>query len=211
MEFIDKNIMEYAEMHTSHHSDLLDEVVRSTHIRTLQPRMVSGYYQGRLLSFLSKMVCPKLILEIGTFTGFSALCLAEGLHPDGKIITIEVNEELEPLTRSFFDKSDFKNQIDFRIGDAKRIIPIIESKINIVFIDAGKKDYVDYYNLIIDKMNPGGLIIADNILWSGKVLESNFDKETKIIDSFNKMVQADARVENILLPIRDGLMIARVL
>jgi caffeoyl-CoA O-methyltransferase len=211
MEFIDKNIMEYAEMHTSHHSDLLEEVVRATHIRTLQPRMVSGYYQGRLLSFLSKMVCPKLILEIGTFTGFSALCLAEGLHPDGKIITIEVNEELEPLTRSFFDKSDFKNQIDFRIGDAKQIIPIIESKIDFVFIDAGKKDYIDYYNLIIDKMNPGGLIIADNILWSGKVLETNFDKETKIIDSFNKMVQADARVENILLPIRDGLMIARVL
>jgi caffeoyl-CoA O-methyltransferase len=211
MEFIEKNIMEYAEMYTSHHSDLLEEVVRATHIRTLQPRMVSGYYQGRLLSFLSKMVYPKLILEIGTFTGFSALCLAEGLHPDGKIITIEVNEELEPLTRSFFDKSDFKNQIDFRIGDAKQIIPIIESKIDIVFIDAGKKDYVDYYNLIIDKMNPGGLIIADNILWSGKVLESNFDKETKIIDSFNKMVQDDARVENILLPIRDGLMIARVL
>ncbi len=211
MEFIHQKIFEYSEMHTSKQSALLDEIVRASHVRTLQPRMVSGYYQGRLLSFLSKMIAPKLILEVGTFTGFSALCLAEGLHPNGTLITIEVNEELESMTKSFFDKSEFSHQIDFRIGDAKNIIPTITDSIDIVFIDAGKKDYIDYYNLVIDKMNPGGLIIADNILWSGKVLDQHLDKETQIIDSFNKMVQADLRVENILLPIRDGLMIAKVI
>ncbi len=212
MDFLPKDIVEYSEKHTSEESVLLKKLNRETHANVLKPRMLSGNLQGRTLALWSHMIKPKLILEIGTFTGYSALCLAEGLSENGKIITIEVNEELEAFTGKFFQDSEFSDKIDFRIGDAAQIIPTITEPIDMVFIDADKKNYAKYYNLVFDKVRKNGIIIADNVLWSGKVVQSNkIDKETKSLLDFNDMVQNDPRVENILLPLRDGLMIARKL
>ena len=175
------------------------------------PRMISGHFQGRVISMLTKMIKPKNILEIGTYTGYSALCFAEGLIDGGKIITIDINVELEDLVRKYFDKSEYKNQIEYRLGDAADIIPTLNETFDIVFIDADKENYSKYYDLIFDNVTKGGYIIADNVLWSGKVVGNKIDKDTRAILEFNKKIQEDDRVENVLFPIRDGLLITRKL
>lgn len=211
MDFIAKEIEEYALNHTKAESDLLKKINRETHAKIMMPRMLSGHLQGRFLSMISHMVKPDYILEIGTYTGYSALCLAEGLNEKGKIITIDINEELEKFVRNFFEQSDYKNKIDYRIGNALDIIPTIENQLDMVFIDADKENYSAYYDLVFEKVRNGGYIIADNVLWSGKVLidDNKLDKDTKAIKAFNDKIQNDSRVENILLPVRDGLMICR--
>jgi caffeoyl-CoA O-methyltransferase len=214
MEFIDEKLDDYVCGHTSKESELLYELNRQTHLKIMQPRMLSGHFQGRLLSMLSKMIRPNTILEIGTYTGYSALCLAEGLSESGKLITIDNNKELESFARSFFEKSDFSSKIDYRIANAMEEIPTLTEKFDLVFIDADKNNYLNYYDLVFEKVNVGGYIFADNVLWSGKVLEENIpsrDKDTLIIKEYNQRILNDDRVENILLPIRDGIMIARKL
>ncbi len=212
MEFIDEAIQRYSEQHTTPESDLLRKVNRDTHANVLKPRMLSGHLQGRVLAMFSQMLQPRVILEIGTYTGYSALCLAEGLHPEGRLITIDVNEELEQRVRSAFAESPFSKQIDFRIGDATRIIGELDETFDLVFIDADKENYDRYFDLVIDKVRPGGIILADNVLWSGKVVvQSKLDKDTVAIMEFNRKIQQDHRVENILLPIRDGIMMIRKL
>ena len=212
MEFIDEGIEEYARLHTEPENDLLKELVRETHAMVLQPRMLSGHLQGRFLSFIAKVYQPSLILEIGTYTGYSALCMAEGLKAGGRLITIDVNEELETFTRSFFDRSAYKEQIDYRIADAAHEIPAIEGPIDMVFIDADKRNYALYFDLVIDKMRSGGLILVDNVLWSGKIIEEAArDKSTQALRDFNTKVANDSRVEPLLLPIRDGLFLLRVI
>lgn len=211
MEFIEKNLADYCENHTSPESELLSNLNRDTHLKVVSPRMLSGHLQGRFLSLISKLQKPQLIVEIGTYTGYSALCLAEGLTESGKLISIDVNEETSSYAQSFIDKSDYKNQIELVVADAKDFIHTISNPIDLVFIDADKKNYLAYYHLIIEKLNTGGIIIADNVLWSGKITmpESEMDRETLALHEFNKFVQNDGRVENMLLPIRDGLMVIR--
>ncbi|MFZ1806241.1 MAG: O-methyltransferase [Cyclobacteriaceae bacterium] len=209
MEFLDENILHYAESHSAQESDLLRKINRETHLSVLKPRMLSGHLQGRILSMISKMIQPDLILEIGTYTGYSALCLAEGLSSNGKLITMDINEELEDRVRGYFKESEFNNKIDYRIGDAKEIIPTLDAPIDLVFIDADKEGYSLYYDLVIDKMEKGGFIMADNVLWSGKVLDTKPDKDTLAITQFNKKVSDDPRVEHVLMPIRDGIMVLR--
>jgi predicted O-methyltransferase YrrM len=211
MEFIDKGIEAYALAHSDAESDVLKELNRETHLKVLSPRMLSGHLQGNVLSMISKMIQPKQILEIGTYTGYSAIALAQGLQEKGKLHTIDINEEIEKMTRSFFEKAALTTKINYYIGNALTIIPTIKETFDIVFIDADKKNYSVYYDLVFDKVRAGGYIIADNVLWSGKVLDlkKNQDKETLLIDEFNKKVQQDHRVENTLLPLRDGLMMIR--
>ncbi|MEY3049709.1 MAG: hypothetical protein RL365_1747 [Bacteroidota bacterium] len=210
MNFISPELAHYAGIHTSQESELLARIDRETHLEVLQPRMLSGHLQGRLLSLLSSLLKPKRILEIGTYTGYSALCLAEGLPNDGKLITIDVNEELQARVQGYFNDSSYKGQIEYHIGDAMELIPSLPDMWDLVFIDADKKNYLNYYDLIIERMNPGGIILADNILWSGKVIdEAAQDRETVLLRKYNERIQADERVENILLPIRDGIMVAR--
>ena len=209
MHFLSDEIEAYAEAHTEAESDLLRKLDRETHAKILRPRMLSGHLQGRFLSLLSKLAAPDRILEIGTYTGYSALCLCEGLSKNGKLITIDKNEELETFTRSFFQKSPHNDQIDYRVADAIQLLPTLEEEFDLVFIDADKVNYGNYFDLIIDKVKPGGLIIADNVLWSGKVVEqvASNDKDTKALLLFNKKVNDDPRVSNVLLPVRDGLML----
>jgi len=210
MEFIAEELDNYVCAHTTEESELLKKINRETHLEVLQPRMLSGHFQGRVLSLFSKMIQPDCILEIGTYTGYSALCLAEGLNKNGKLITIDVNEELESRVRNYFQSSDFNEQIDYRIGDAMKIIPELKEQFDIVFIDADKLNYINYYNLVFSKVKIGGYIIADNVLWSGKVTdESKNDKETELLREYNLLNHEDERIENLLFPIRDGLMIAR--
>ena len=210
MEFIAEELDNYVCAHTIEESELLKRINRETHLEVLQPRMLSGHFQGRVLSMFSKMIQPECILEIGTYTGYSALCLAEGLKEKGKLITIDINEELENRVRNYFQSSDFKEQIDYRIGDAIKIIPQITEQFDIVFIDADKINYINYYEMVFSKVKIGGYIIADNVLWSGKVAdESKNDKETELLRAYNLLIYKDERVENVLFPIRDGLMIAR--
>ena len=211
MEFISEELDNYCCVHTTAENELLAKLNRETHVKILQPRMLSGHFQGRLLSLISKLMSPKRILEIGTYTGYSALCMAEGLSDDGKIITIDVNAQLESFVRPFFEKSELSDKIDYRIGDAMQLIPELNEEFDIVFIDADKRNYPNYYNLVIDKVRKGGIILSDNVLWSGKVTqtEGKIDKDTEILKAFNDMIHDDARVENILLPIRDGIMVAR--
>lgn len=211
MEFIDEKLDDYCCEHTSNESPILAKLNRETHVKILQPRMLSGHFQGRMLSMLSKMIRPERILEIGTYTGYSALCMAEGLTKNGKLITIDVNAQLEDFVRDFFAQSDFDKQIDYRIGNAMQLIPTLAEQFDLVFIDADKQNYINYYNLIFDKVKPGGYILSDNVLWSGKVVQQTgkIDKDTQLLQTFNAMIQNDDRVENILLPIRDGVMIAR--
>lgn len=211
MDFLPENINDYIEAHTQKETDLLYDLNRQTHLNVLQPRMLSGHLQGRVLSMFSNMIQPKKILEVGTYTGYSAICLAEGLQKDGKLITIDINYELEDLVNDYIGKAGFKNKIDFKIGDATDIIPALEGEFDIVFIDADKHNYINYYNLVFDKVRKGGYIIADNVLWSGKVLENynKLDKDTQTLVDFNKLVVEDERVENVLFPVRDGLMVAR--
>ncbi len=209
MDFLPDSINQYAESHTTPDSDLLHALIRETHLKTLAPRMLSGHLQGRFLSLLSHLMQPRRVLEIGTFTGYSALCLAEGLAADGIVYALEGNDELEYLIQKYVSESAFKDKIKLMMGNALDIIPTLKDTFDLVFIDAGKRDYPAYYDLVIDKVRSGGLIIADNILWSGKVVSEKKDLDTRIIDGFNKKVHNDSRVENILLPLRDGLMIAR--
>lgn len=211
MEFLEPALAKYIEEHTDEEPSLLKELNRETQLKVLMPRMISGHFQGRVISMLTKMIKPKNILEIGTYTGYSALCFAEGIQAGGKLITIDINEELEDLVRKYINKSAFKDIIDYRIGDAAKLIPELKENFDIVFIDADKENYSKYYDLIFDRVNTGGYIIADNVLWSGKVIGEKIDKDTRAILEFNKKVQDDKRVENVLFPIRDGLLIARKL
>jgi len=209
MDFISPSIQKYAEDHTSPESDLLKTINRETHAKVLMPRMLSGHMQGRILSMLSNMIKPMTILEIGTYTGYSAICLAEGLKPGGKLITVDINEELESSVREFFSASGFGPAIDYRIGNALEIIPTLKGNFDLVFIDADKENYARYYDLVINHVPLGGYILADNVLWSGKVLDDKPDKDTRAIKEFNRKIQEDARVENVLLPVRDGIMVMR--
>ena len=211
MEFISKELDDYVVRHSENEPEHLQQLNRLTHLEVIQPRMLSGHFQGRFLSMISHMIQPKNILEIGTYTGYSALCMAEGIQEGGKLITIDVNEELADLVNEFIVKSKKEKVIEHRIGDAMEIIPTLNLKFDMVFIDADKKNYLNYYDLVFDLVNPGGYIIADNVLWSGKVLmdKSKLDRETKILMDYNQRIHEDDRVAEVLLPIRDGLMIAR--
>ncbi|RYD72296.1 MAG: O-methyltransferase [Sphingobacteriales bacterium] len=192
-------------------SELLQHIDRETNLKVLMPRMLSGHYQGRVLSMLSKMVSPKRILEIGTFTGYATLCLAEGLTTDGKIYTLDINAELEDMVRANFAKSPNCDKINYILGDASETVNQLDETFDIVFIDADKKNNGTYYDLIFDRVRPGGIIIVDNVLWSGKVLQDKQDKDTKNITSFNDEIAADERVEKLILPVRDGLFVIRKL
>ena len=211
MEFISQKIDDYVCAHTEDEPQLLYELNRETHINVLRPRMLSGHFQGRVLSLLSHMIKPKNVLEIGTYTGYSALCFAEGLAEGGKILTIDKKEELEDLVNEFIQKSEYKNAIECRIGDAMEIIPTLRDEYDLVFIDADKSNYINYYNMVFDKVSKGGYIIIDNVLWSGKVTEEveKGDVDTQVLVDLNKLIHEDKRVQEVLFPIRDGLMIAR--
>ena len=213
MEFIPEEIQRYAEEHSTPESPLLQRINRDTHSKVMMPRMLSGHMQGRILSMISHMVRPKYILEIGTYTGYSAICLAEGLLDGGKIVTIDINEELEDMVRQYFDDAGITDMVEFRIGNAMDIVAQLKQMFDLVFIDADKVNYSNYYDLIIDKVRQGGYIIADNVLWSGKVVDKNAkpDKDTAALVEFNKKIQQDSRVENVMIPVRDGLMIIRKL
>ena len=210
MEFLPSDIQQYANDHTSQEPAYLAELNRETYLKVLYPRMLSGHYQGRVLSMLSKMHQPKCILEVGTYTGYSALCLAEGLAPDGKVITLEVDPELEDICNKYFQQSPFATQIEMRIGRALDLIEDLEGPFDLAFIDADKQNYVNYYEAILPKMPSGGLILADNVLWSGHVIDPDKqDKETVGLRNFSEHVAKDDRVEHVLLTMRDGLMMVR--
>lgn len=212
MEFIDEAIQNYAEQHTGSESEILRKINRETYTDVLAPRMLSGQMQGRILSMFSKMVNPQSILEIGTFTGYSAICLAEGLTENGTLFTIDINEELEERVLGYFEGAGISKKVDYRIGNALDIIPVLDGPFDLIFIDADKENYQNYFDLIIDKTRPGGIIIADNVLWSGKVLGNEgkkFDKDTGALVKFNDSINNDDRVENVLFPVRDGLMVIR--
>jgi len=214
MEFLDQELEKYVENHTSNESQLLQQLNRDTWANVLMPRMLSGHLQGRVLSMLSHMIKPKRILEIGTYTGYSAICMAEGMTDDGFIHTIDINEELGDMVKSYFEEARLSKKSSYHIGNALDIIPNIDEKWDLVFIDADKDNYSNYFDLVIENTNKGGFIIADNVLWSGKVLEKNrekLDKDTEAIVEFNSKVHQDSRVENVLFPIRDGLMVLRKL
>lgn len=213
MHFISEELDDYVVAHSEKEPELLEQLTRETYQKILQPRMLSGHFQGRILSMLSKLIAPKSILEIGTYTGYSALCLCEGLHKNGTLHTIDINEELEDFQRKYFEKSNYGDQIFQHIGDATKIIPDLNQKFDLVFIDADKPNYPTYFNIIIEKMNPGGVILSDNVLWSGKVIEplNPKDVSTKAVLEYNKLLVEDSRVETVLLPIRDGLTISRVI
>ncbi|MEN8124615.1 MAG: O-methyltransferase [Bacteroidota bacterium] len=212
MNFINKKIDSYAVEHSENEPELLQELNKETWQKMLVPRMLSGHYQGRILSMISKLVHPKIILEIGTYTGYSALCLAEGLQKEGLLYTIDHNEELVDFQKKYFNKSKYKDQIKTYLGNALKIIPKIDEKFDLVFIDADKDNYSNYFNLVINKMNKGGVILSDNVLWSGKVIEKSNPKDIDTISliAYNKLLKNDSRIETILLPIRDGLTISRV-
>jgi caffeoyl-CoA O-methyltransferase len=209
MDIIDENIQRYAEQHTSPESELLRKINRDTHAKVTMPRMLSGHLQGRFLAMVSQMIRPHRILEIGTFTGYSALCLAEGLPSGGTLVTIDINEELEDKVRTYFQESGLADRIDYRTGNAATIIPSLGGQFDLVFIDADKENYSRYFDLVIDHVSEGGIILADNVLWSGKVLQEKPDKDTRAIIAFNRKIQEDRRVENVLLPIRDGILMIR--
>ena len=213
MHFISQELETYIENHSQKEPELLAALNRETHQKILQPRMLSGHFQGRVLSMLSKLIRPLHILEIGTYTGYATLCLCEGLQQNGSIDTIDINEELEFIQKKYFDLSVWKNQIQQHIGDAITIIPTLEKKYDLVFIDADKENYLNYFDLIVPMMNAGGIILSDNVLWSGKILEipDPRDISTNILLEYNKKINQDPRVETVLLPIRDGLTVSRVL
>ena len=213
MDFLPTNIAQYAENHTSEESVLLKTLNRDTNAKILQSRMLSGHLQGRTLAMIAQLMQAQNILEIGTYTGYASLCLAEALPSTGRLVTIDVNEELEDFTRFYFNQSIHNQQISYIIGDALKIIPTLDFTFDLVFIDADKKNNLNYYHQVFDKVKIGGLIITDNVLWSGKVAEDYSlkkpDKDTQLMLEFNDFVQQDSRVENVLLPIRDGLLLAR--
>lgn len=212
MHFLPQELETYVENHSQQEPAILKKLTRETHLKVLQPRMISGHFQGRVLSMLSKIIAPEQVLEIGTYTGYSAICLAEGLKAGGEVHTIDVNEELHDLQRKYFDLSGWGEQINQYTGNALDIIPEMPQKFDLVFIDADKVNYPAYFHMIIDKMNSGGVILTDNVLWSGKVLEEvkPNDKQTNALLEYNKLLNEDPRVETVLLPIRDGLTVTRV-
>lgn len=211
MYFLPDAIDRYVELHSEDEPQLLQELNRETHLKVLQPRMLSGGYQGRVLSIISKLVHPKNILEIGTYTGYSALCLAEGLQPNGELHTIDINEELFDFQRKYFDKSIYGKQIFQHIGNALEIIPTLDISFDLVFVDADKENYVNYFHLIVDRLPSSAVILSDNVLWSGKVVQkvAGDDISTKVLLEYNQLLKEDSRVETVILPIRDGLTITR--
>ncbi|WP_432672880.1 O-methyltransferase [Flavobacterium sp. SM2513] len=213
MHFISEELENYIANHSQQEPELLAALNRETHQKILQPRMLSGHFQGRVLSMLSKLIRPINILEIGTYTGYATLCLCEGMQKNGSMDTIDINEELESIQKKYFDLSPWHTQIQQHIGDAIEIIPTLEKKYDLVFIDADKENYLNYFDLIVPKMNEGGIILSDNVLWSGKVLETPDprDLSTNVLLAYNKKINEDPRVETVLLPIRDGLTVSRVL
>ena len=209
MNIISPAIDQYLDMHTQEESEVLKALTRETHLKVLMPQMLSGKVQGNLLTMMSKIIQPKRILEIGTFTGYASICLAKGLTDNGLLYTIDINRELETMTDKYFKQAGLRHQIVSLYGPAVQLIPTLEETFDLVFIDADKINYSTYYDLVMEKVRPGGLIIADNVLWSGKVVEATKDKDTMAMDAYNKKVQNDPRVENVLVPLRDGLMMAR--
>ncbi|MBX3290593.1 MAG: O-methyltransferase [Acidobacteria bacterium] len=209
MNEIKNALTDYAEAFTSGESAVLQELREHCYKHYEDSSMLSGFFQGRVLAMLSKMIRPKYILEIGTYLGYSALCLAEGLADGGKVITLDILEDTNKVARSFVERTIYKNSIEFHLGDAQEIIPKLTETFDLVFIDADKPNYSNYYDLVFDKIRPGGFIIADNVLWSGRVLETDKDENTKALHEFNQKVLADERVANVLFPIRDGLMVIR--
>lgn len=211
MHFLPQAIDDYVVQHSSKEPELLQQLNRETNQKVLQPRMLSGHYQGRLLSMLSKLINPKNILEIGTYTGYSALCLAEGMRSDGILHTIDINEELLDLQKRYFEASPWKDQIVQHLGDATEIIPSLKEDFDLVFIDADKPNYPVYFQQIMEKLRPGGVILSDNVLWSGKVVEpvKEDDESTKALLEYNKLLAEDERLETVILPVRDGLTISR--
>lgn len=212
MNFLDPLLSAYSEEHSTAEPPLLAELNRETHQKVLKPRMLSGASQGRFLAMISKLLQPKRILEIGTYTGYSALCLAEGLAEDGQLHTIDNNDELFSLAIGYFKKAGLESKIIMHLGHAQETVPQLKERWDLVFIDADKENYALYFDQVVPQMQPNGLIIADNVLWSGKVLQENDkkDKSTAALKAFNNKIQSDPRVENFLLPLRDGLMLCRV-
>ena len=209
MNFISDQLQQYIDDHSMEESDLLKALDRETHQKVLQPRMLSGSYQGRLLALLAKMIGPKKILEVGTYTGYATLCMAEGLTTGGSIDTIDHNEELADMQRRYFDQSRYGSQIVQHLGEAKDILKTLAGPYDLVFLDADKENYPHYFDLIIDKLETGGVILSDNVLWSGKVLEKATDEATSALQEYNHKINTDVRVETVVLPIRDGLTITR--
>ena len=212
MHFLSDELDNYVTNHSENEPELLAQLNKETHQKILQPRMLSGHFQGRVLSMLSKIIHPTNILEIGTYTGYATLCLAEGLAENGTIDTLDIEEELVDFQRKYFDRSPWANQIIQHLGDALEIIPTLNKKYDLVFIDADKENYINYFHLIVPMMNKGGIILSDNVLWSGKVLEEvkANDVTTKILLEYNQLLKDDERVETVLLPIRDGLTVSRI-
>jgi caffeoyl-CoA O-methyltransferase len=207
---MNKKLEQYVEQHSTPEDSILEDLYRQTHIRFINPNMVSGHLQGKLLEMISLMIKPKNILEIGTFTGYSAICLSRGLRSGGKLITIEINDELTSFANAFFCRAGADKEITQLTGRAQDIIPELDLIFDLVFIDGDKREYVEYYNLIIDKVRPGGFILADNVLWGGKVLENETnDPQARGIINFNEMIKMENRTENVIMPLRDGLMLIR--
>lgn len=211
MEFISKELLTYCESHSTAEDDILKSLNRETHAKVMSPRMLSGHLQGQFLTFLSSMLQPERILEIGTYTGYSAICLARGLKPNGKLITIDVNDELKEMVEQYLSKANVLASCEVLTGDAEKIIPTLNDKFDLVFIDANKEAYIRYYDMVFEKLNVGGYILADNVLWSGNVIkeENKWDRDTKHLVAFNEKISADIRTEKILLPIRDGLYLIK--
>jgi caffeoyl-CoA O-methyltransferase len=207
---MNRNLEKYIDEHTTAEDPLLEDLYRQTHIRFVNPNMVSGHLQGKFLEMVSMMINPQNILEIGTFTGYSAICLAKGLRENGLLVTIEMNDEIAEFSRSYFSKAGLDKKIQLINGNALEIIPALEMTFDLVFIDADKRDYCDYFRLVFDKVKNGGFIVADNVLWGGQVLEkATADQQARGIIEFNEMIRNDGRVENMILPMRDGLMLIR--
>ncbi len=207
MEEIKNALTDYAEKFTSDESDVLRELREHCYAHYQDSSMLSGFYQGRLLSMFSKMIRPTAVLEIGTYLGYSTICLAEGLAPGGRVVSLDVNEETNAVAQSFIDKTEYADRIQLRLGEAAFVMPHLQGPFDLVFIDADKPNYSNYYRLVFDKVRAGGFIIADNVLWSGKVLDPGDDENARCLHEFNQMVLADERVSNVLLPVRDGLMV----
>ena len=202
-------IDQYITQHSSEESKNLADLNRETFVKVMMPQMLSGQVQGKFLEFISRMINPEYILEIGTYTGYSAICLAKGLKSAGKLITLDINEELTPMVKKYITLEKLEDKIEVLTGNAIQIIPTLTQQFDLVFIDADKNNYANYFDLVIEKVRPGGWILADNVLWSGKIIAQNMDKDTLAIDSYNKKIQQDPRVENVIISIRDGISIAR--
>jgi predicted O-methyltransferase YrrM len=211
MEFLPAEVEQYAVDHSKPEGTVLEDLNRETWAKVLRPRMLSGHLQGKILEMFSYMIKPRRVLEIGTYTGYSAICMARGLAEDGKLVTIDINDEIAHIASTYFEKAGLQNRIDFKVGDARQIIPGLKETWDLVFIDADKENYGLYFDLVFDQVRPGGFIIADNVLWSGKVIEPYdvLDEETKSLVDFNNRIMNDPRVDNVLMPVRDGLMVMR--